>query len=138
MQVTATIVGTGPVVMIDDDEGDVLIARRCYEQSRLTNPFVALLGGRRGYAYFQDVLAGKAEMPALGLVDINMPDMDGFTLVATVRQHPEFAEVPLVTMLTHSSNPTDITRSEEAGANALQTKPLTPDEYVAFFNALAG
>jgi CheY-like chemotaxis protein len=137
MRDTLIIAGTGPVILVDDNAGDALIARSCYEESALTNPFLTMATGRELLAYLDEVVAGRAPVPALVLLDIAMPEMNGFEVLAAVRGAEAFADVPVVMMLTNSDNPVEIARSTSLGANGFQVKPFALRDYVAFFDSLA-
>ncbi|MCB9528707.1 MAG: response regulator [Myxococcales bacterium] len=137
MPSSPTLHGTGPVIMVDDSADDLVIAERCYRRSQLTHDFVTLSGGRALIEYIQAVDRGERPMPAIVLLDINMPDMTGFEALAAIRAMPPFAELPVIMMLTNSDSPRDTERSLALGASGLQTKPLRLQDYVAFFNGLA-
>lgn len=129
--------GTGPVVMVDDSADDLVIAERCYRRSQLDNPFLTLSGGRALVEYIEAVDRGDRPLPAIVLLDINMPDMTGFEALAAIRAMPSFQTLPVIMMLTNSDSPRDTERSIALGASGLQTKPLRLHDYVAFFDGLA-
>lgn len=128
---------TGPVVMVDDSPDDILIARRCYRRAGLPNPFLTLDGGMALLEHLRAVEAGEAPMPALVLLDINMPDLNGFEALARLREKDRFRKLPVVMMLTNSDDPADVRRATENGANGLQVKPTRVKDYVRFFASLA-
>ena len=72
------------------------------------------------------------------LLDLNMPDMSGFDVLAQLRRDPEFAEIPIVVALTNSDNSRDRERIIQLGANGFRTKDADLNDYIAFFNSLAG
>jgi CheY-like chemotaxis protein len=131
-----TICGAGPIILVDDSAGDTLIAKSCYGESRLANPFLAMADCRELLGYLAAVVDGDATMPALVLLDINMPHMNGFEVLAAVRSIPAFADVPVIMMLTNSDNPAEIARASTMGANGFQVKPFDLTAYVAFFDSL--
>lgn len=128
---------SGPIVMVDDSEDDIVIAQRCHRRAGLRNPFVALPGGQPLLDHLAQVEAGRAPMPALVLLDINMPDISGFEVLHKIRSNDTFRQVPVVMMLTNSDDPEDIRRAKEGGASGLQVKPTRVKDYVAFFESLA-
>lgn len=67
-------------------------------------------------------------MPDLVLLDIKMPHLDGFEVLAELRGQPSTARLPVV-MLTSSENKTDIERARSLGADDYMTKPLDPREF---------
>lgn len=76
-------------------------------------------------------------MPALVLLDINMPRMTGPEVLERVRTIPYFSDLPVFCMLTSSTDPADRARVERLGASGFVVKPNQPDDYVEFFDALA-
>jgi two-component system, OmpR family, alkaline phosphatase synthesis response regulator PhoP len=67
------------------------------------------------------------EYPNLIISDISMPEMDGYQVLATLRNHPETAIIPFI-FLTAQSIHTDRRQGMELGANDYLTKPFTCDE----------
>lgn len=128
---------SGPILMVDDNELDIYIARRYYEKSVLENDFLGLPSGQALIDYLGGVLSNEKALPALVLLDINMPDQDGFETLVKVREIPEFHDIPIVAMFTNSDDPEDIERSMELGADGFYTKPTGREHYVALFDSLA-
>lgn len=71
-----------------------------------------------------------AALPALILLDVNMPRMNGLAVLAAIKRHPELRRIPVV-MLTSSREPRDIIESYDLGANAYLVKSMELDEFVA-------
>ncbi len=68
--------------------------------------------------------------PTLILLDVMLPYHDGFELMQTIRQKPDWQQVPVI-MLTARSMERDIVRAFEAGANDYIVKPFQPTELLA-------
>ena len=81
--------------------------------------------GRAGLAFIQN-----SPPPALALLDVMLPFVDGFELVTALRGRPEWAQVPVI-MLTAKAQERDIVRALDAGANDYVLKPFKPDELLA-------
>src|SRR3546814_5944006 len=64
-----------------------------------------------------------ARRPDIVILDLNLPDMDGFQVLAALRARPETRDLPVIA-LTASAMPSDIQRGTEAGFRAYLTKPL--------------
>ena len=62
------------------------------------------------------------------LMDIALPDADGFESLASLRSHPRFQEVPIVAV-TADVSLQNVTRAREAGFNGFIGKPLDPDRF---------
>lgn len=66
------------------------------------------------------------QVPDLILMDINMPDLDGYTLTAQIKQRPGFAHVPIVA-LTANVMKGDRERTLQAGCDGYIQKPVDVD-----------
>ncbi|CAO3356350.1 response regulator [Azospirillum melinis] len=69
----------------------------------------------------------------LFLVDVNMPKMDGYRFLSTVRREPTLRAVPAI-MISTEAQDSDATRAYAAGANLYMVKPVQPD---ALFRTVA-
>ena len=124
-----------PVIMVDDSDSDIVLARFCYAGAGIPNPFVGMRSGGELLSYLDAVVLDGAVMPAVVLLDINLPGMSGFEVLAQTRARLEFRRLPVI-MITHSDYPEDMAKARELGANGFQTKPCRVEEYVAFFASL--
>jgi CheY-like chemotaxis protein len=124
------------VIMVDDSDLDLKIAQRCFAKSKVKNKFVPLMSAASLFAYLEDVKTKKARVPALILLDINMPGIDGHEALAKVRRDASFNESPFIAMFSHSSLESDRERAMAIGANGYQVKPISSLEYIDFFNSL--
>ncbi|RYD94474.1 MAG: response regulator [Sphingomonadales bacterium] len=70
------------------------------------------------------------DRPALMITDINMPRMDGFDLVETVRAQGPHSDMPILVLSTESSD-AKIDRARQAGADGWIVKPFDPAQLVS-------
>lgn len=63
----------------------------------------------------------------LVITDLNMPQMDGLTMIKQMRTLPDYAGVPIL-FLTTESDPTIKVQAKNAGATGWVTKPFQPDQ----------
>ena len=104
-----------------------------------------LLAARLNAEYF-DVLTASSGPEALGiceqtqcdivLLDVMMPDMDGFEVCRRLRSAPATAHLPIV-MVTALNQPVDLVRGLEAGADDFLTKPIDEIHLIARVRSLA-
>jgi len=62
----------------------------------------------------------------LVLMDIQMPEMDGFTAMREIKKNPRLSDLPVIAMTAHAM-PADVVRSKEAGMLSHISKPIEPD-----------
>ncbi|MGW8250578.1 MAG: response regulator transcription factor, partial [Anaerolineales bacterium] len=77
----------------------------------------------------------KTEVPDLLLLDIMMPEIDGYEVAVQMRSEPMLAEVPII-MFTAKSQLDDKVAGFEAGADDYLTKPTQPRELLAHIKAV--
>ena len=77
----------------------------------------------------------RAERPALILMDVQLPGMDGFTATALLKREPTTATIPVIA-LTAMAMKSDREKSKVAGCDAYIAKPLRYQELYAAINKL--
>lgn len=87
-----------------------------------------------GYFGLNGAEGPPAELPALVLLDLKMPRMDGLAVLAALKRQPELRRIPIV-MLSSSREPRDIAESYDLGANAYLVKSMELDEFVKAIGA---
>jgi two-component system chemotaxis response regulator CheY len=75
--------------------------------------------------------------PDLFLVDVNMPLMDGYTLLRRIRGTPELCDIPAIIISTIRDQ-NEEAQAFEAGANLVLVKPVHPDLLTRYARALSG
>jgi two-component system response regulator len=126
-----------PVVMVDDDEDDLYIAKQCYEMAGLDNPLLTFNNGEAFLAYLDKVELNEASLPVYALIDINMPRMNGFAVVRKIREREQFRKIPLIMMFSNSSDEGDKKKAKELGADEYLVKPHTVNGYLDIFRNLS-
>ncbi|GAB4495724.1 MAG: hypothetical protein OHK0052_03920 [Anaerolineales bacterium] len=102
---------------------------------------VGLMLQRQGYAIVaasngrQALTMAAAEMPDLIILDVMMPDMDGYEVTKQLRANPQTAGIPII-MFTAKSQIDDKVSGFESGADDYLTKPTQPRELFAHVKAL--
>jgi PAS domain S-box-containing protein len=115
-----------PVVLLVDDNADM----REYVRSLLAGRFEVVTTGN-GKQALEEV---NRRPPALVLTDVMMPEMDGFTLLSTLRHTPETATIPIIMLSARAGEEARI-EGVEAGADDYLTKPFTARELIARVDA---
>ena len=79
--------------------------------------------------------AAQKRVPDLILLDVMMPEIDGFEVCRRLRADPRTAEIPII-LLTALSDPADRLRGLQAGADEFLTKPVADDVLFARIRSL--
>jgi CheY-like chemotaxis protein len=119
------------VLLVEDDEGDILMTREAFEFHKIRNPLHVVSDGERALQFVRQ--AGPfidAPRPGLILLDINLPRLSGLEVLAELKADPELALIPVV-MLTTSQAEEDILRSYRLHANAYVSKPVDFENFIA-------
>jgi CheY-like chemotaxis protein len=77
----------------------------------------------------------RAHQPALVILDINLPGMNGFDAVRKLKEWPETRDIPVIA-LSAAALPRDTARAKEAGFHRYLTKPVRIDELTAVLEEL--
>lgn len=102
---------------------------------------VGLMLERQGYKIVaanngvQGLRAAKSERPDIILLDVMMPDMDGYEVTRRIRKTPETADIPIL-MFTARTQVEDKITGYEAGVDDYLTKPIHPAELIAHLRAV--
>ncbi|MDQ3327111.1 MAG: response regulator transcription factor [Chloroflexota bacterium] len=113
-------------VLIADDDADLLDIL-AYSLQREGFEVVSALDGRQALARV------ATEQPDLAVLDVNMPEVDGFEVCRRLREE---SSIPII-MLTSRGDDEDIVTGLDLGADDYMTKPYSPRELVSRVRALA-
>jgi CheY-like chemotaxis protein len=110
------------VIVVADDDEDV----RQLIQFRLTRAGYRVEAGKDGEEALSLI---QSKQPALAVLDIMMPKLNGYEVTRAVRSDPAFGHMPVL-LLTASVQEGAATVGFEAGANDHMRKPFSPQELV--------
>lgn len=79
----------------------------------------------------------KPPLPDIMLLDVSLPDADGFNILERIRANPRLAKLPVI-MMTGKSEVTDVARGLALGADGYVTKPFKISGLVAAVNTVLG
>jgi len=126
------------ILLVDDSHLDREMALEALRQYHLANEVVPLRDGVEAldYLYCRDQFAGRTgPEPALILLDLKMPRVDGLEVLRQIKGDPVLKVIPVV-MMTSSREEHDVIRSYQLGVNAYVVKPLSFHEFVEAIKAL--
>lgn len=119
------------VLLVEDSPNDAKLTLAAFEESGIESEIVWVKDGQEALDY---LLASEGP-PAVVLLDIKLPKIDGHEVLERMKRDPVLCTIPVV-MLTSSSHDADLTRSYAAGVNAYVVKPVGFPEYVAALRGL--
>ena len=126
------------ILLVEDNEADVKIALRAFQQARLKNQLFVTHNGQECVDFVRHrgsfTEAARYPRPDLILLDISMPVMDGFGVLKDLKGDEALRSIPIIVM-TGSSNEDDIRRSYANGANSFIRKPVAYEEFVEVVEA---
>lgn len=113
-----------PILLVEDNPADVELTLRAFKR-RLSNPISVARDGEEALDYVHErrSFAGKAPLPAVVLLDLRLPKLDGLEVLRELKGHPKYRHVPVV-VLTTSAEDRDIAKSYELGAASYIVKPV--------------
>ena len=118
------------VLLVEDDEGDVVMTREALAEGKVVNRLHVVGDGVEAIEFLRrEGTYADAPRPDLILLDLNLPRRDGREVLAEVKGDPELRRIPVV-VLTTSQAEEDILRSYDLHANAYVTKPVDFDRFV--------
>ena len=109
------------ILIVDDVVSNVLLLKIL-----LTNEKFQVCTASNGKMCIE---MAKSEHPDLILLDVMMPDLNGFDTAVILKKDPETQEIPII-FLTALNNPSDLVKGFQVGANDFLTKPFNKEELI--------
>ena len=121
-----------PILLVEDSSNDIELTLAALEENHLANEVVVARDGAEAldYLYRRGIfkLRGRGN-PAVVLLDLKLPKVDGLEVLRTIKEDSEMKCVPVV-MLTSSREEQDLARSYDLGVNAYVVKPVGFAEFL--------
>ncbi|MFY7912372.1 MAG: response regulator [Emticicia sp.] len=127
------------ILVADDDEDDQLFTKEAFEESKLLVDIRFVNDGLELLDYLkqQNKYANSEDCPkpALILLDLNMPKMDGREALKVIKSDSKLKLIPVVA-LTTSKAEQDVLKTYELGINSFITKPVTIADFIEIAQTL--
>ena len=125
----------GPILLVEDNPDDVMFTLRAFTKNHIRNEIVVANDGEQALQRLFPSDGSEPLQPALILLDIKLPKIDGMEVLRAVRGHDRTRSLPVV-VLTTSNEERDIVESYRLGANSFIRKPVVFAEFVEAANVL--
>jgi CheY-like chemotaxis protein len=126
------LVNEKKILLVEDDENDVELILMALEDHNLVNEVVVTRDGVEAldYLYQREQFEKRPDgSPAVILLDLKMPKVDGLDVLRQVKSDPDLKRIPIV-ILTSSREERDLIESYNLGTNAYVVKPVSFHDFV--------
>lgn len=123
------------ILLVEDDPNDVELTLSALSENNIANEISVVRDGAAALDYLymrQRYAARDPGNPALILLDLKLPKLDGLEVLERIKKDPSLKTIPVV-MLTSSREEQDLVRSYDLGVNAYVVKPV---EFAKFIEAV--
>ena len=121
------------ILLVEDNLDDVELTIRAFQKNRIQNELFVVHDGIEAMDYLmkRDKYAEQTDLPlpAVVLLDLKLPKMDGFEVLRQIRTNERTRLLPVV-ILTSSNEERDIVKGYASGANSYVRKPVIFEEFI--------
>ncbi len=121
------------ILLVDDSPDDVALTLRAFKKNNITNEIKIAADGEEALRYLlpddADEPDARNPVPALILLDINLPKISGLEVLRRLREHRRTRYLPVV-VLTTSNEERDIVETYDLGANSVVRKPVVFGDFL--------
>lgn len=115
-----------PILLVEDNPDDVELTLRAFRKSNIVNEIIVARDGEMAL----DMLFGeKRIVPAVVLLDLKLPKIDGLEVLRRIRESAETSLLPVV-ILTSSREENDLLDGYRGGANSYIRKPVDFERFI--------
>jgi CheY-like chemotaxis protein len=130
-----------PILLAEDDENDAFLLKLALERTDVSRPLIVARDGQQAVDYLNGETPytdrARYPSPAMLLLDLKMPRMDGFDVLTWLHAHPDFKALPVI-VLTSSALDSDIEKARQLGADDYRVKPPKFEDLLQIIQELNG
>jgi two-component system, response regulator len=128
-----------PILLVEDCDDDVCLTERALTRNHITNQLIVVRDGVAALEYLRGAVrgggTGNQPLPAVILLDLKLPKLDGLEVLRAMHADPELRRLPVV-VLTSSREDQDVIASYDLGANSYIRKPVDFEQFSAAIQQL--
>ena len=123
-----TSVNLPPILLVEDNPMDLDLTLRAFSKRKFSNHVQVARDGEEALAFMPRWEAGEA-LPAVILLDINLPKISGLEVLRQLKAHERFRRIPVV-VLTSSREDKDLKTAYDLGVNSYIEKPVSFSKFM--------
>ena len=128
------------ILLVDDSENDLVLMKMAFQKADFKIPLQIVNNGEEAIAYLSGdgrySNRAKFPLPAVILLDLNMPMKNGFDVLDWLRSQPLLPKRISTIVLTASVRPEDVERAFDLGANSYLVKPSALEDLISMIRCL--
>ena len=122
-----------PILLVEDNPDDQALTLRAIKRNNIANDVIVVEDGKEALDFFFGpggcAINIKNDLPAVILLDIKLPKIDGIEVLRRIRADERTSSIPVV-VLTSSNEDTDLVNSYKLGCNSYIRKPVDFNQFV--------
>jgi CheY-like chemotaxis protein len=116
------------LLLVEDNPMDLDLTLRAFNKKKFANTIHVARDGEEALAWFARWDAGEP-MPAVILLDINLPKINGLEVLQQLKAHPQYRRIPVV-VLTSSREDSDLKAAYDLGVSSYIEKPVSFSKFI--------
>ena len=116
------------ILLVEDNPMDIDLTKKAFVRRNLTNPIEVARDGEEALEWIKRWEGGEPQ-PAMILLDLKLPRVDGLEVLRQLKAHTRFRTIPVV-VLTTSEEDIDVESAYQIGANSYIVKPVDFDKFM--------
>ena len=125
------------ILLVEDNPNDIILTKRAFKKNNINTELSIVSDGVEALNYLINAATSdEKHLPAVILLDLKLPRMDGLELLQRIRMDQLLKNLPVV-ILTSSKEEQDIMKSYNLGANSYIRKPVNFEQFNEAVHQLA-
>jgi len=124
----STVKSVPPILLVEDNPMDLDLTLRAFARKKFANEVQIARDGEEALAWLPRWDEG-ADLPAVILLDINLPKINGLEVLQRLKTHERYRRIPVV-VLTSSREDRDLRTAYDLGVNSYIEKPVSFSKFI--------
>jgi len=124
----STVKSVPPILLVEDNPMDLDLTLRAFARRKFANAVQIARDGEEALAFMPRWDEG-ADLPAVILLDINLPKVNGLEVLQQLKAHERYRRIPVV-VLTSSREDRDLRTAYDLGVNSYIEKPVSFSKFM--------